>query len=171
LRNKTGDIMRKIFVGITLACCLIGIGAVQGKAQTRKAGLWELTTTQTFQRSPFPDAGSPPSTPHTTEVCLTQPQIEKYGAIVPHIPGCRITNVMMKPGGMTGEMECNSHMNGKATLESSSSDGIHASGKIHFVGSLGTGADAKPMEWTTHSSAIFKSADCGNVQPAPMPDN
>jgi hypothetical protein len=163
--------VHKISVGITFACLLIGIGAVKGNAQTRKAGLWELTVTQTFQRSPFPDAKSTTSAPHTTEVCLTQPQIQKYGAIVPHIPGCQITKVVLKPGGMTGEMECNGHMNGKATLESSSSDGIHASGKIHFVGSFGTGADAKPMEWTSHSSSVFKSADCGNVHPAPIPDN
>jgi hypothetical protein len=153
-----------------LVFCFIAAAVIQAKAQTRKAGLWELTTTQTYQQSPFPAGAAPSGAPRTTEVCLTQQQIDRYGAIVPQIRGCQITNVVKKPGGMTAEMTCTGFMNGKAVMESSSDDGIHATGKIHFVGSVGTGSNAKPAEWSTASTAIFKSADCGDVKPTPMPD-
>jgi hypothetical protein len=162
--------VHKILLGMILAFCFIAVVVNQARAQTRKAGLWEITTTQTYQQSPFPSGASPSGGTHTTEVCLTQQQIEKYGANVPQLRGCQITNVVKKPGGMTADMICTGFMNGKGELESSSNDGIHATGKIHFVGSIKTGSDAKPVEWTSESSSIFKKADCGDVKPIPMPD-
>jgi hypothetical protein len=159
-------------VRIALVFCFLTMAGCAG-AQTRKAGLWELTTTMNWQQSPFP-AGSPAgaAAPQTTEVCLTQAMIDKYGAIMPSTRNgaCQITNVAMKPGGMTGEMQCTGTMSGKGTLESSSADGVHATGSVHFVGSMKTGAKTTPIEWRSKSSATFKSADCGSVKPAPMPD-
>ena len=157
---------------IAVGFCLLAMGTFAG-AQTRKAGLWELTTTMTWQQSPFP-AGAPGGAggPQTTQVCLTQAMIDRYGAIMPSSRNgaCQFTNIVMKPGGMTGEMVCTGAMSGKGTLESSSADGVHATGNIHFAGSMKAGANTKPIEWTSASKATFKGADCGSVKPAPMPD-
>jgi hypothetical protein len=131
-------------------------------AQVRKPGLWELTTTQTWQQSPFPAAAAGGT--HTAQVCLTQEQIDKYGAITPHSPGCQITNVSKTASSMTADMICNGRMNGKGTLESTAIDGEHAKGKMHFVGTMRIGAESKPVEWTSESTSVFKGPDCGNVK-------
>ena len=81
-----------------------------------------------------------------------------------------MTNIVKKPNGMTADMVCTGTMTGKATLESFSTDGERAKGKVHFIGSLHAGAKTMPMEWTTESSAIFKTADCGDVKPFPIRD-
>ena len=139
-------------------------------AQNRKPGLWELTTTQTWQQSPSPAAMAGGT--HTTLVCLTQQQIDKYGAIVPQTHGraCEVINIVKQGDGMTADMVCTGTMSGKGTLESHLIDSDHAKGKVHFVGSIQAGPKAMPIEWTAHSSSVFKSADCGDVKPAPMPD-
>jgi hypothetical protein len=158
--------MQKTRARITVGWCFLA-AAVFIWAQTRKAGLWELTTTQTVQQSPdsAPSAGAP----RTTQVCLTQQQIDQYGAIVPQIPGCQVIHVVKKPGGMTADMVCTGRMSGKGVLESSSDDGVHAKGKVHFTGSMQAGPNTRPIEWSTESSAVFKGADCGNVKPTPVP--
>jgi len=141
-------------------------------AQTRRAGLWELTSTQTWQKSPFPPGANPAGVgPHTTKVCLTQKQIDKYGAIVPQSRGCQVTNIVKKANGMTADMVCTGAMSGKGTLESTLIDDSHAKGRVHFVGSIQAGPNHMPVEWTAESSSVFKSADCGDVKPLPGPDN
>jgi hypothetical protein len=161
--------MREMQVRIAVAASLLAATACAG-AQTRKAGLWELTTTMTWQQSPFP-GGMPGGAngPQTTQVCLTQAMIDKYGAIMPTSRnGCQFTDIVMKPGGMSGVMACTGTMSGKGTVESSSTDGIHATGSVHFTGSVKAGPNPLPVEWTSKSSAAFKSADCGSVKPPPM---
>lgn len=137
-----------------------------------------MTTTQTWQQSPLPAGMAPPggaNAPfaggtHTIKVCLTQEQIDKYGAIVPQSRGCQVTNIVKKANGMTADMECSGTMSGKGTLESTLTDEEHAKGKVHFVGTMHMGPNTRPVEWTVQSSSVFKSADCGDVKPAPMPD-
>lgn len=156
----------------TFACCLFAAGAFLW-AQARKPGLWEMTATQTWQQSPFPaGANSPFSSPmtHTTQVCLTQEQIDKYGAVVPQTRGCQVTNIVKKADGMTADMECTGAMSGKGTLESHLTDDNHAKGKVHFIGTMKMGPNAKPVEWTVESSSVFKGADCGTVKPVPAPE-
>jgi Protein of unknown function (DUF3617) len=165
--------MHKTLVRITFLCCFLVLATIVW-GQIRKAGLWELTTTTTWQQSPFP-AGSPAtldSSPHTIQVCLTQEQIDKYGAIMPRAGrGCQITNIVKKPGGMTGDMVCSGGaMTGKGSLEATSTDDEHAKGHIHFVGAVQIGQSSKPMEWSSVSTSFYKGADCGSVKPFPMPD-
>src|SRR5271154_2972138 len=127
--------------GITMVCCFLTVTVV-ASAQTRKPGLWELTTTMTWQQSPFPagTAGAPGGgVPHTTEVCFTQQMIDKYGAVLPQNRGCQVINVVKKSNSMTADMVCSGAMSGKGNLESSWTDGEHATGKIHFVGSMQVG--------------------------------
>jgi hypothetical protein len=166
--------MRGLGIGITLGCCLLG-AAVDASAQARKPGLWEVTSTMTWQQSPFP-AGMPAGAsaafggPHTMQVCVTQAQIDKYGAPLPQTRGdCQMTNMVKKPNGMTADMECTGRMSGKGTLEASWIDDGHATAKMHFVGTMQAGPSPKPVEWTTTSTSVFKGADCGSVQPMTMP--
>jgi Protein of unknown function (DUF3617) len=172
------SVMRRIRIWITLGSCFFAL-TVFVWAQGRKAGLWELTTTQTWQQSPLPPGISAPpgganspfgTSTRTTKVCLTQEQLDKYGAIVPQTRGCQVTNVVKKGNSMTANMECTGAMSGKGTLESTSIDDEHAKGKVHFIGSLRMGPNTKPVEWTVQSSSVFKSADCGDVKPASVPD-
>lgn len=161
-------IMSTIRFSIILVCGFFGM-LILVLAQNRKAGLWELTTTQTWQQSPFPGGAAPGGGTTTTKVCLTQEQIDKYGAIVPQTRGCQITNIVKKGNGMTADMVCTGSMSGKGTLESTSTDGEHAKGKVHFIGSIQAGPNTKPIEWTTASSSVFKSPDCGDVKPVGAP--
>lgn len=81
-----------------------------------------------------------------------------------------MTNLVKKPKGMTANMACTGRMSGKVTLESSWTDDEHATGKVHFAGSMQVGPNSKPTEWTSASSSIYKGADCGSVKPLPMPN-
>ena len=80
--------------------------------------------------------------PHTVQVCLTQQQIDKYGAIPPQTRGsCHMTNVVTNAHGMTADMVCTGAASGKGTIESSWKDDQHATGKVHFVGSIQAGPE------------------------------
>jgi hypothetical protein len=163
--------MRRTRIWISTSFCLLAL-AVFAEGQARKPGLWELTTTTTWQQSPFPTGSAPASgAPHTIQVCLTQQQIDTYGAILPESRNnCQVINLVKKSTSMTADMVCSGRMSGKASLESSFTDSEHATGKIHFVGSMQMGPNTKPMEWTSASVSTFKGSDCGSVQPPPMPE-
>jgi hypothetical protein len=168
--------MRKSRVWITLSCCMIALAVLTWAQATRKPGLWEMTSTTTWQQSPMP-AGmqAPPGSPfgggpQTRQVCLTQAQIDKYGAPMPQSRGgCQVSNVSMRPNGMSADWICSGRMTGKGSLESSWNDPDHAKGRVHFVGNMQMGQNSTPIEFTVESSSVYKGADCGTVQPTPMP--
>jgi len=164
--------MRTNRLWITLGCCFFAM-PVFVLAQGRKAGLWELTSTQTFQQAP-PGMGAAAQGggPRTTLVCLTQEQIDKYGAIVPQARGraCEVINVVKTGDGMTADMVCTGPMSGKGHMESHLTDADHAKGKVHFLGAIQAGPNAIPIEWTAESSSVFKGSDCGNVKPLFVPE-
>jgi Protein of unknown function (DUF3617) len=136
--------------------------------QTRKAGLWRVTSTVTWQQSPFPKGMGPMGGPHTTEVCVTQEQIDKYGTVPPQTRGdCQVTNITKTDHGMTAEMECSGRMQGKGNVEASWTDDTHATSRLHFTGSMQMGPSSKPFEWTIESSSVFEGSDCGSVKPMP----
>jgi hypothetical protein len=60
-------------------------------------------------------------------------------------------------------------MSGKGALKSTWSDTEHETGTLHFAGTFQVGSEAQPIEWTTESTSVFKSADCGSVQPPALP--
>jgi hypothetical protein len=108
----------------------------------------------------------------TTQVCLTQAQIDKYGAPMPQTrSGCQITNVVLKSSSMSADWVCNGQMNGKGSLESSWPDGVTAKGKVHFVGAMQSGKGSMPVEFTVNSTSVYKGPDCGSVKPQAMPSN
>jgi hypothetical protein len=168
--------MRKTRICITSVCCLFAMAIFAWAQSTRKPGLWETTTTMTFQQSPMPPGmQAPPGSPfaggpHTAQVCLTQAMIDKYGAPMPTSRGdCQITNVSLHEAGMTASMVCTGRTSGTGTVESSWSEPDHAKGKVHFIGTMQMGPNSRPIEWTSESVSVYKGPDCGSVQPAPMP--
>jgi hypothetical protein len=169
--------MRKTRVWITLGCCLFAVVVLAWAQSTRKPGLWEMTSTMTWQQSPLPPGMQPPPgspfapTPHTTQVCLTQAMIDKYGAPMPQSRDCQISNVVIKATSMSADWVCSGRMTGKGTLESSWADPNHAVGKVHFVSTIQMGPNAKTVEYTIESSSVYKGPDCGDVKPAAMPNN
>jgi len=143
--------------------CLLGT-ALGANAQNRKPGLYDLTVTTTTV-SPPPSA---PVAARTRQVCLTQEMIDKYGAIIPermtHL--CQLTNVVKKPGGMTADMVCSGHLTGKGTLEVTWTDSEHATGKLHFSGTMQPGDEPIKVEWSAVTDSVYKGPDCGDLKPA-----
>jgi hypothetical protein len=168
--------MRKTPIWITLSCCVLALAIVALAQAVRKPGLWEMTSSMTYQQSPFPpgmpaSALAAMSAPHTVQVCLTQAMIDKYGAPVSQNRDCQLTNIVMKPTGMTAEMVCTGRMSGHGDMESSWTDGNVAKGKVHFVGTMGAGPNSMPVEYTVVYTSVYKGPDCGSVKPMPMPAN
>ncbi|HWA96696.1 MAG TPA: DUF3617 family protein [Terracidiphilus sp.] len=143
-------------------------------AQSRKPGLYETTAKMTWDKSPFP-AGMPQGamggTEHTSQVCVTQEQIDKFGTAPPHMRGgdCHLTNINKTSHGMTAEMMCTGHMNGKGDLTVTWTDTDHSTSKMHFTGTMQMGPNSKPFEWTITSISSYKGPDCGSVKPLPTP--
>lgn len=171
--------MSKTRVLITIGCCLCFM-AISASGQGRKPGLWEVTTTTTWQQSPMPagmtmpqGANSPFSGgTYSAQACYTQPMIDKLGAPMPQNRNsqCQVTNVKMKPGGMSGDWVCTGMMAGKGPIEGSWTDPEHTKVKVHFIGSMRMGPNAIPVEYTTVVNSVYKGADCGSVKPVVMPD-
>lgn len=151
---------------VGIGACVLVVGLLAW-AQTRKAGLWEVTSTMTWQQSPFPAGMSQMGGgPHAVKVCVTQEQIDKFGTVPPQAHGnCQMTNVVKKANGMTAEMVCTGPVEGKGTVESSWTDDAHSTSKVHFTGAMQMGEAAKPIEWTVESTSVYKGPDCGNVKP------
>jgi hypothetical protein len=158
---------------ITIGACLGLASLASAGTTTRKPGLWEITTTTTWQVSPVADAmnqGKIPGGTHTSEVCLTQEMIDDYGALLPHgNRECKIENRVTTENKTTGDYICNGMMDGKGQLESTWTDAEHVTGKVHFNGTFMVGGQRHVVEWTTESQAHFKSASCGAVKPHPLP--
>jgi hypothetical protein len=165
--------MRRTSACILLAFFLIMVAPL-ARAQSIKPGLWDVTTTTTWQQSPFPAGVAPAGIngPHTMQMCFTQEQIDRFGTIVPesHSNSCQVTNVVKTISSMTAEMVCTGRMSGKSTMETNWSDGEHATGKAHFIGAMQSSQGSKPIEWSATSSSVFRGADCGSVKPM-LPPN
>jgi hypothetical protein len=168
--------MRKNRLWIPFGCGLFAM-TMLASAHAQKAGLWEVSSTLTFQKpgsvgmfSGTQAGGAAPAGGQALPVCLTQELIDKYGVILPpSLRDCQLINVVKSPNGMRADMACSGRMNGKGSIETSWPDDEHAQGKIHFTSKSGQGAQAMIMTWTQDSSAAFKSADCGSVRPRAIP--
>jgi len=168
--------MRKASLWIFLCCSACTLAVLAFAQGRQKPGLWDVTTTMTWQKSPFPAemVGNPVdkmSQPHTTQVCVTRDMIDKYGGPLPQTRNheCQAQNVKMRAGGMTADWICNGAMNGKGTVESTWTDENHISSKVHFTGTMQLGPQPTPVEYTTEMTSVYKSADCGSVKPVGMP--
>jgi hypothetical protein len=159
--------MRKIQVAIPLGCCL-AVLAVYAWAQGRKAGLYEVTSTMTWQQSPFPSGMGPGTGAHTSQVCVTQEQIDKYNGVPPQTRGeCQVTNMVTKPDGYKADISCTGQMKASGTVEASYDGEGHGKTRMHMTGSMPMGPSSKPVEYTVVSDSTYKGADCGSVKPVP----
>jgi len=162
-------------VGMGVACFMVSAAvalAQDAGHHSGKPGLWEVTSTMTWQKSPVPP-GSPGGPPgagtHTTSVCLTQEMVDA-GALLPQSRGqCRLENKVVKPGSVTADYVCTGRMKGKGLLQATYPDLEHSTGTLHFEGTFETGGQARPVEWTTVSNSVLKSAQCPSNPPAPAP--
>ena len=168
--------MNKTRVWTVVGCCGLALAALAW-SQGMKAGLWETTSTMTWQQSPFQGMNLPPAAAqalgggtHTAQVCVTQEEINKFGTVPPQIGHqCQLTDISITASGMTANLTCSGQMNGSGTVTASWADSTHTTGKVHFTGTMQMGPNSAPVEWTTEWSSVYKSADCGSVKPAPMP--
>ena len=171
--------MPKLRVFFILLLCLLAIVPFSG-AQARKAGLWEMTSKTSILQpgnrvgttinngSQEPSQSSEPAA--GLAVCLTQAQIDKYGVVLPpSLRDCDISNVVQKPDGVSADLVCKGTYNGKGSIESTWTDDDHATGKVRFVAKSRDSSTPMSLAWTQESTAVFKSPDCGNVKPRPMP--
>jgi hypothetical protein len=168
--------MRGTTVKVTLGCSFLAM-AIFAWIETRKPCLWEMTTTTTWQQLPAAvgDGGDNSAFEGGTKtrlVCLTQAQIEKYGAIAPLTRSgtCQVVDVVKKDNSMTAGMICSGRLSGMGSLASSWEDDQNAKDKVHFVGLIQAGANTRPMEWTSESTSTFKGRDCGDMKPFAMPE-
>lgn len=154
-----------------IGCCLFAL-AVCAWAQNGKAGLWEVTTVMTWQQSPMPPGMTAPpgspfnGAPRTTQVCITQAQLDKYGGPPPQTRGdCQVSNIQKTPNSMSATITCSGQMSATGTVEASWTDAEHSKSRVHMTGTMQMGPRTTPVEWTVESTSVFQSADCGSVRP------
>jgi hypothetical protein len=171
--------MRSIRMCLAALCCFFALTAL-ASAQSRKPGLYETTSEMTWQQTPFP-AGMemPPQAAaafgggkHTTRVCVTQEEIDRYGDVPPQSRGnCQLTNVSKSGNSMKAEMTCTGPMAGKGEMQASWSASGQSRGHVHFLGTMQMGPEPTPIEWTMDYTSIYKGPDCGGVKPVALPAN
>ena len=163
--------MRKTPVLIALTCFVV-LTAIAWAQSMQKPGLWEMTSTMTWQKSPMPGGMTMPGGgAHTTQVCLTKEMIDKYGTAPPQSRNsqCQMSNIVKKANSMSADWVCSGPMGGKGRVEASFTDPDHSTSKVHFLGSMQAGPNTVPIEYTIESTSVFKGADCGSVKPIVIP--
>lgn len=170
--------MRKTRVWIALAVCLSAVASVSlAQKPPMQPGLYETTSSMTWQKSPFPPGmNMPPQAaaamggPHTAQSCLTQAWIDRFGGPIPQNRGdCHMTNMSMSPTSMSATLVCTGQMSGSGDVSVEWSLGGSAKGKIHFSGAMQMGPNATPVEWTNEFTSTYKGPDCGSVKPVQVP--
>ena len=164
--------MSRKFIWLAFVCLALAVAPLAAAQAGKKPGLWEVTSKMTWKQSPIPDGaggpgGPPPNPPpHSTQVCLTQAMIDKYGGPIPQTQDCKISNVNKTAKSMTADWVCSGRMSGKGTIDMSWADENRTTGKIHFAGTLQTSQEAtRPVEWTNELTAVYKGPDCGTIKP------
>ncbi|HUV70825.1 MAG TPA: DUF3617 family protein [Terracidiphilus sp.] len=169
--------MRKTQLSLAIACCFFFAAQCAQAQMNRKPGLWQMVSTMTWQQSPMPPGMTMPpgaSSPfgggaHTSQVCVTQAEIDKYGAPVPKSQGeCQVSNIHLNANSMSADWICTGRMAGKGTVESTWTDADHATTNVHFTGNMEMGPQSHPVEFTIQALSTYKGPDCGNVKPAPV---
>ena len=163
--------MGKFRFWVPVAGCVVASAVLLMAQANRKPGLYEMTSTMSWQQSPFPAGmAMPGGGPHTMQVCLTQAMIDRYGGPVPQSRGdCQVKNMVKSADGMTADYVCSGHMNGTGKMEAHWTEGGESHSKVHFTGTMQLGPQGKPVEWTMESTSVYKGEDCGSVKPLPMP--
>ena len=155
--------MKKTGIWTVVGCCMVAL-AVQAHGQSRKSGLWEITSSMSMSGMPnMPAMGS-----HTTQVCVTQAMIDKYGGPYsnPQQGDCQVTNISLPPAGMTANLTCSGKMSMTGTVQTTFVDANTTKTTVTMNMSMGNG---QTMNMTTQSTAAYKGPDCGSVKPLALP--
>lgn len=170
--------MSKILNWMMVGSCGLAVVALAWGQTRQKPGLWEVTATMSMAGMPQMPAmpqGAPqmasPFAPHTSQVCVTQAMIDKYGGPNPNPPhgDCKLSDVVTKPTGMTAKITCTGQMNATGTVESSWTDANSTHSTVHIVGNMAMGQMNHPMDMTMKADSTYKGPDCGSVKPMEMP--
>ena len=172
--------MNQSHIRIALGAALLALSMTALAQVMGKPGLWEMTSTLTWQKTPMPPGITLPAgianpfapTTRTSQVCMTQEMIDKFGAPFAYSQGqenCTVTNIARKATSLTAEMTCTGRISGTTSIDSSWPDGNTAHGTAHFVGTMQMGAGTVPVEYTVKSTSTYKGADCGGVKPIQLP--
>jgi hypothetical protein len=155
--------MSKIRIWVILGLCVVALAA-QAQGQSRKPGLWEVTSSMSMSGMPqMSQMGS-----HTMQVCVTQAMIDKYGGPTsnPQTGNCQMTNVALTAAGMTAKMSCSGQMNMTGTIQTTFVDANTTKTTVTMTMASGNG---QTMNMTTQATATYKGADCGSVKPMAVP--
>jgi hypothetical protein len=156
--------MNKTRIWMVVGCCFIALAAsAQGQ---RKAGLWEVTSQMTMSGMPnMPSMGS-----HTQQVCVTQAMVDKYGGPYTNPPNaqCQVTNVSLTTSGMTANLTCTGRTSMTGTVTAMFVDANTTKTTVQMNMTMGNG---QQMNMTMQSTASYKGADCGSVQPLALPQS
>jgi hypothetical protein len=119
------------------------------------------------------------SAPHTTQVCVTQAMIDKYGGPYSNPPrgDCKVTNISLRADGMTASLACTGQMNATGTVETKFVEGGNTTdATVHIRGTMkpawvpkDVASNSVPVDITIQTTSVYKGADCGSVQPFPTP--
>jgi hypothetical protein len=147
----------------TICCCVVALAGM-AHAQGRKAGLWEVTTQMSMSGGP---QNMPQMPARTTQVCVTQAMIDKYGGPTSAPPQgqCQMTNVSLTTTGMTATMSCSGRTTMTGTVQTTFVDANTSKTTVNLTMAMG----ANTMNMTMQSTASYKGSDCGSVQPMTMP--
>lgn len=158
-------------------CALIGVVAAWAQP-TRKSGLWMIATSTRIQQAgetpgnfvASGNGGNGEASLTGAPTCLTPELIHKYGVILPpSLRDCELSNVLETAASFKADLTCKGGYNGFGSVETTWTDEDHVVGKIRFVSKTRETENARALTWTQNSTAVFKSADCGEVKPRRIP--
>jgi hypothetical protein len=155
--------MNKTQFWLILGCCIIALAA-QAQGQSRKPGLWEVTSQMSMSGGP---ANMPQMPPRTNQVCVTQAMIDKYGGPYSNPPQsqCQITNMSLTAAGMSADLTCSGRGSMTGTVRTTFVDANTTKTTVQMSMAMGSNT----MNMTMESTATYKGPDCGSVQPLTLP--
>jgi hypothetical protein len=164
-------------IAIAMVCCMPVLATVAHSQSKQKPGLWEVTTQMSMTgmpQMPQMPAGvqmQSPFAPHTSQICVSQAMIDKYGGPYqnPQRGDCQVTNVSVKADGMTANIACTGQMSAKGDVTMKWTDGNTTDTTMHLTGTMQMGPNTRPVDMTIHSTGTYKGSDCGSVKPIQMP--
>jgi len=183
--------MKKIQITIVVGSGFLALATLAGAQSHQKPGLYEVTSQVSMGGAGAPQASAMPQLPpgvqlppgmsmpqmanpygpHTTQVCETQAMIDKFGGPYSNPPrgDCKVTDISLKPDGMTAKIVCTGQLNGTGTVNSTWTDSSTTKSTVHLTGTMQMGPNSQPIDMTIQSTSTYKGPDCGSVKPLAMP--
>jgi len=155
--------MNPIRIGAILALCSFPFAA-QAQGHKQKPGLYEVSTITSMSGMP---GNTPQGAPHTSQVCVTQAMVDKYGGPMSsqQMPNCKSSDVVVTPSGMSATVTCSGKVNSTGTVKSIFVDANTTKTTINMTITMGS----QTMTMTTQSTYAYKGPDCGSVKPPAVP--